>query len=256
MSLHVTSTGSIAAQLIDPTDSVLLRATNAATMAGVNPEGRITLPAVRTSTSWAVRDVLAEPGTVGAKASNLVALASALPEWIHVRSWQGLQTGWGFDQGEIACGNGVCGMGVPVGRESVGWVCLWGGAVLPGLPSQCLDCIHIPRLHQYLDCVNSFPQPPYGQVPASVCLPFGTFERVIAHPSNSQTTWTLEKLLKELAEYSTDSGVPPTLAAIRDLVTTFLKVCSFGLRQCWLSVCMALCWLLSALLCVAVVPFV
>lgn len=57
-----------------------------------------------------------------------------------------------------------------------------------------------------------------------MCLPFGTFERVIAHPSNSQTTWTLEKLLKELEEYSTDSGVPPTLAAIRDLVTTFLKV--------------------------------
>lgn len=84
MSLHVTSTGSIAAQLIDPTDSVILRASNAATMAGVNPEGRIVLPTVRTSTAWAVRDVLAEPGTVGAKASNLVALASALPEWIHV----------------------------------------------------------------------------------------------------------------------------------------------------------------------------
>ncbi len=64
----------------------------------------------------------------------------------------------------------------------------------------------------------------HTQVPASVCLPFGTFDHVVNHPSNSQTAWTLEKLLKELQEYSTDAGVPPTLAAIRDLVTTFLKV--------------------------------
>ncbi len=84
MSLQVSSTGNITAQLIDPTDSVLLRASNAATTAGVNPEGRIVLPPVQYSNSWAVRDVLAEPGTVGAKAANLVALAAALPEWIHV----------------------------------------------------------------------------------------------------------------------------------------------------------------------------
>ncbi len=62
------------------------------------------------------------------------------------------------------------------------------------------------------------------QVPASVALPFGTFERVIAEPENAAAAKELAALTQRLAGASEDSGVPAELEAIRALVHEKLKV--------------------------------
>lgn len=72
--------------------------------------------------------------------------------------------------------------------------------------------------------------PDWVQVPASVCLPFGTFERVLGDAANQEVAGSLRQLQQELAAHGADMGVAPQLAAIRQLVATSLKAPA-GLRQ-------------------------
>lgn len=73
--------------------------------------------------------------------------------------------------------------------------------------------------------MSTHPQP---QVPASVSLPFGTFERVVSNPANATTAASLRKLQEVLGEAawnhgsSSGGGVPAELAAARELVSTGL----------------------------------
>ncbi|KAF8071284.1 R1 [Scenedesmus sp. PABB004] len=65
--------------------------------------------------------------------------------------------------------------------------------------------------------------PAWIQVPASVALPFGTFEAVLAHAPNAGAAQTLGALQAEMARSEVGSGVPPALAVARQLVATNLQ---------------------------------
>jgi len=55
-------------------------------------------------------------------------------------------------------------------------------------------------------------------LPASVALPFGTFERVLAVEANSAIAAEVKALLNKLDKASDSHGVPQELAALRKLV--------------------------------------
>ena len=69
-----------------------------------------------------------------------------------------------------------------------------------------------------------------AQVPHSVALPFGTFERVLKAPANAATAAKLQQLLKQLGgtggngngKGNGNGGVPAELAKVRALVSTQL----------------------------------
>lgn len=62
-------------------------------------------------------------------------------------------------------------------------------------------------------------------VPSSIALPFGTFERVLADPANKEVAAAVAAAEKELASFlktSKGSGVPSTLGAMREVIATKL----------------------------------
>uniref|UniRef100_A0A383WLS7 Uncharacterized protein n=1 Tax=Tetradesmus obliquus TaxID=3088 RepID=A0A383WLS7_TETOB len=65
--------------------------------------------------------------------------------------------------------------------------------------------------------------PEWIQVPASVALPFGTFEQVLAFGANSGAAARLRELQQELGRAEVGAGVPPALAEIRQLVRRQLQ---------------------------------
>lgn len=67
-------------------------------------------------------------------------------------------------------------------------------------------------------------------MPASLALPFGTFERVMEEPANAAAAEQLQLLEASLAA-NAGQAVPAELAAIRELVSTQLVRACGGWRR-------------------------
>jgi alpha-glucan,water dikinase len=65
--------------------------------------------------------------------------------------------------------------------------------------------------------------PDWIAVPASVALPFGTFERVLGHHVNGGVAGRLHQLQEEVGRAQVGAGVPKALHEARHLVTTQLQ---------------------------------
>lgn len=96
--------------------------------------------------------------------------------------------------------------------------------------------------------------PEWIQVPASVAVPFGTFERVLEAEANKAVAAKLSSLLSELQSLSSAeavaAGVPPQLGAIRELVsnrltapTQLVKVMGLPTSHDKQRRCIICCWL-------------
>jgi alpha-glucan,water dikinase len=64
--------------------------------------------------------------------------------------------------------------------------------------------------------------PDWIKVPASMALPFRTFERVLADPSNQAAALQLAQFKREIAAAAQQDAVPPQLAQARELVASQL----------------------------------
>ena len=65
--------------------------------------------------------------------------------------------------------------------------------------------------------------PDWIKVPASIALPFGTFERVLGHNANGGVAGRLHKLQEEVGRAQVGAGVPEGLKEARKLVATQLQ---------------------------------
>ncbi|KAL6770951.1 GWD2 [Auxenochlorella protothecoides x Auxenochlorella symbiontica] len=76
--------------------------------------------------------------------------------------------------------------------------------------------LNLAALRQKLDSLQDV------SLPASLALPFGTFEAVLASPENAAVAKTVSLAVKELAGTAPGSGVPKALARLRELIPSAL----------------------------------
>lgn len=73
-----------------------------------------------------------------------------------------------------------------------------------------------------LAALRSQKLPDWIHIPASIALPFGTFERVLSDPANAAAAATVAGALKELAAATRGEGIPPVLRTLREIIRTQL----------------------------------